>query len=178
MLSGSVFFSKLRTICHSKHQQVLLAEQMEVYFRSEKQEIVQQRFLEAVQYSKQQMADEESREMHESAVPDKGRSARLVAMTDYLSVPKLRDIDTSGYLGNVGNTIQIWATDDFMVTGVKVTVKDKSGKVIEAGEAEPDGKVNIWKYKATVSNPSLKGTTIQATAFDRPGNKGSLEVTL
>lgn len=145
---------------------------------TEKQEAVQQRFLEAVQYAKQQLAEKDSRELYEAGVPEKGNSARILAMTDYLSIPKVREIDTTEYSGNEGDTILIRATDKFMVTGVKVIVKDKSGKVIEAGEADPEGKINYWKYSATVSNTSLRGTTIQVIAYDRPGNKGYGEVTL
>lgn len=145
---------------------------------TEKQEAVQQRFLEAVQYSKQQMENVDSRELYEAAVPEKGKSARQLAMIDYLTIPKVREIDTSTYQGNVGDMILIRATDDFMVVSVNVTVKDKSGKVIETGEAEPEGKINKWKYAATVSNPSLKGTSIQVIAYDHPGNRGIREVAL
>ncbi len=145
---------------------------------TEKQEAIRQRFLEAVQYSKEELAKEDGRQMYEAAVPEKGRTARMVAMTDYLSVPKVRDLNTSEYLGGIGDLIVVRATDDFMVTGVKIVIKDSDGNVLEKGEAEPTGKINYWQYAATVSNPSLKGTKIQVTAFDRPGNKGFREVTL
>ena len=65
-----------------------------------------------------------------------------------------------------------------MVEGVVVLITDKTGTVLEKGEAAPTPKLYTWKYTATVANPSLAGTIITAIAVDKPGNKAALEVTL
>jgi hypothetical protein len=69
------------------------------------------------------------------------------------------------------------ATDDFMVTKVKVIITNATGAIIEEGEALPDAmKSNQWEYKATAANPTLVGTKILAVAYNRPGNTGSAQV--
>ena len=137
------------------------------------------KFREAAQYAKQQISLPASRELYQKGITSSLRSAYGVAMGDYLAEPKVHFIETIGYRGNVGDMIDVKATDDFMVTGVKVVITASDGTVIEEGEAGPDQlKINIWSYQTTVANPSLPGTTIKAIAFDRPGNKASLEVTL
>ena len=146
---------------------------------SPSQTAVLERFREAVQYAKQQMALAVSRELYQTGVTAKLRSAHIVAMGDYLAAPKVHFIETIDYRGNVGDTIAVKATDDFMVTSVKVVITASDGSIIEEGEAGPDSlKINIWSYQATEANPSLPGTTIKAVAFDRPGNKDELAVTL
>lgn len=137
------------------------------------------RFREAVQYAKQQVELPASEALYQKGVTTRLRSAYSVAMGDYLAAPKVHFIETMDYRGKVGDTIAVKATDDFMVTSVKVVITASDGTVIEEGNAGPDQlKVNIWSYQATVANPSLPGTTIKAVAFDRPGNKATLEVTL
>ncbi len=145
---------------------------------SEKQEAVVQRFLEGAQYAKRELANPESRAMYEAGITPQKSSAHMVAMTDYLTPPKVHEIDAENYLGSIGDTIMVRATDDFMVTGVKIAILNSEGTVLEKGEAEPDALLNYWKYTAKVANPELTGTRIQVTAFDRPGHKGKKEVTL
>lgn len=146
--------------------------------KSAKEEAHRQKFLEGVQYAKQQTSIEESRLLYETGITAKKRTVHLVAMTDYLTPPRVHEVDAENYQGNIGDTIMIRATDDFMVTGVKIVIRSSDGKVLEKGNASPDEKLNHWKYLATIANPSVEGTTIQATAFDRPGNKTTLEKVL
>ena len=138
-------------------------------------------FLEASQFAKRQTADpkSESHAQYTEGITETKRSAYMVALCDYLVEPTVHAIETDGYRGKVGDTIEVKATDDFMVTRVNVVIKDAAGAVIEEGEAGPDlEQINIWAYKATAANPMLAGTTIKATAYDRPRNKGTAEVTL
>ena len=143
---------------------------------SEKQAAVQTKFQEAAQYATQQLSQEASSALYEAGITSKKHSAYLVAVSDYLNAPKVHFIEAIGYRGNVGDTITVKATDDFMVTGLKIVIKGSDGAILEEGEAEPDlEKINLWTYKTTVANPSVPGTSIKATAFDRPGNSTSLE---
>lgn len=138
-----------------------------------------ERFREAAQYARHQVSIPESNALYAAGVTENKPTALRVAMSDYLSAPKVKSIDTSGYRGKVGDTINVKAVDDFMVTRVNVVIKDASGAVIEEGEAGPDSMlVNQWRYNATKANSKLAGTTIQATAHDRPGNKTTGEVAL
>ena len=141
--------------------------------------VARERFREAAQYARHQVSLPESNALYAAGITEKKPTALRVAMSDYLSAPKVKSIDTSGYRGKVGDTISVKAVDDFMVTRVNVVIKDASGAVIEEGEAGPDSMlVNQWGYHARKANPGLTGTIIWATAYDRPGNKATAEVTL
>jgi hypothetical protein len=138
-----------------------------------------ERFQDAVAYAKKQAADEQSRALYAKAIKGKFGSVYSVALADYINVPVVRLIDSSGYEGNVGNTLLIEAKDDFMVTKVHVMVTGPDGVVIEQGAAVPDAeRICGWRYVTTVPNATVKGTKITAIAYDRPGNQGTGEVLL
>ncbi|CAN5384595.1 hypothetical protein BH10BAC4_BH10BAC4_21870 [soil metagenome] len=135
------------------------------------------KFFEASSYGKD--LTDESKAIYATGINSKMRSAYMVAVSDYLSAPKVGPIDTNDYKGAIGNPIVVKAVDDFMVTRVKVTITDANGNELEAGEAAmlPEKKF-FWKYEATVANPVLKGLTITALAYDRAGNNTSFEKVL
>jgi|SRR6266850_4056554 len=144
-----------------------------------KRDAARARFQEATQYGHQQISLPESRDLYAKRITDKKRTAYTVAMIDYLIAPKVHRIDTVDYHGSIGDTITVKATDDFMVTNVKIVITNAAGTLIEEGEAGPDSKkINLWAYKATAANPSLAGTKIRAVAYDRPGNTGTAEIVL
>ncbi len=134
------------------------------------------KFLEAANYAKGQMADDASKAMYTTGITGSKRSAFHVALGDYLKAPKVNEIRTADYKGAVGDLITIEATDDFKVTRVRVIILGKNGTELERGEAIQYPKLShIWKYTATVENPSLKGSTISVTAFDTPENETTVE---
>ena len=144
-----------------------------------KLEAARARFLEASQYARQQTSVSQSADLYAKGITDRKRTAYLVAMVDYMIAPKVHSIDTLGYRGSIGDLISVKATDDFMVTNVKVVITDSSGALIEEGDAGPDAlRVNLWAYKASAANATLPGTKIQAVAYDRPGNTGTAEIVL
>lgn len=146
---------------------------------TDKQSVVQGKFLEASQYANQQLEIEESKALYTSGITSKKASAYVVAMSDYLNPPTVEWIDATDYRGVAGDPILVKAVDDFMVTRVKVIILDAQGAALESGDAGPDAlRVNQWLYKAQVSNPALAGTTIRAIAYDRPGNTMTLDKVL
>ena len=146
---------------------------------SERQKEQVLRFQEAGQYASLQMKDPEAKAAYAKGIDGKKSNARLVALADYLNPPVVHSIKAPAYTGAVGETITIKATDDFKVTEVQVTIRSASGGKLEQGQAERYRiKANTWKYKTTVLNPDPKGTTIQAVAYDRPGNKTRAEIVL
>ncbi len=136
----------------------------------------QNRFREATKYAKSKMNDPKMKQLYETGLTDKKHNAYLVAVSDYLNAPTVIEIDTTYYHGRVGDVIPINASDDFDVTRVQVMIKDKEGREIESGEATRDLAYRFhWKYGCRSKNRALAGTTVSATAFDLPGNQGSLE---
>ena len=134
-------------------------------------------FREAAQYARRQLSLAESCALYASGITSNKHTAYLVALSDCLNAPKVQHIDTLGYRGAVGDTIRVKATDDFMVTKVRIEITNAAGTLTEEAEAAPvTGTADEWEYKASVSNPDWIGTTIRAVAYDRPGNKGTAEV--
>lgn len=111
-----------------------------------------------------------------------GKTAFNIAFRDYLKAPVVRSIDTEEYNGTTGSLIVVNAKDDFRVAAVKVSIRNSAGVLIEEGNAILNPiDLNKWTYTAVQSNPApagLTGCIISAAAFDIPGNKGKLEVTL
>ena len=146
---------------------------------SDKQTIVQNKFLAASHYAIQEIELEESKALYATGITPKKRSAYMVALTDYLSAPKVMSIETLDYRGAIGDPIVVHVSDDFMVTKVKIVLTNAAGAIIEQAEVVPDRlRVILWDYKATAANPTVTGTKIRVVAYDRPGNKGMAEVVL
>jgi hypothetical protein len=146
---------------------------------SQKQAAVQRKFKDASQYAKRQIAQPESNTLYASGITESKNTAYLVAMNDYLIAPTVDSIDALSYHGVIGDSIVAIAIDDFMVTKVKVIIRNVAGALIEEGEAAPDQmRSNRWEYKATAANSTLTGTKIRAIAYDRPGNTGTAEIVL
>lgn len=143
-----------------------------------KLEAAQDKFLEATEYAKEQVADESTKALYARGITDNKRSAHQVALADSLNPPKVHYINTAKYRGKMGDLIVVKTSDDFMVTQATIVITDRKGNELERAQATPNKKVFIWRYLATKDNPSLAGSRIEVTAADRPGNETTLVVTL
>ncbi len=140
------------------------------------QESVQVKFLKATKYASRQNEVPEFRALYAAGITREKRSTYLVALSDYLKAPKVDEIKVIGYKGAIGDVITIEAHDDFRVERIHVAITERDGNILEEGEAIADAiDPNLWRYAATVANPRVTGSTIVATAYDRPGNEGFLE---
>lgn len=112
------------------------------------------------------------------AAAKRGQSAYNVAFQDAAYAPKVDGIITQGYRGQAGDIIVVQASDDFKVAAVKVAIESPTGELLEHGNAvlEPNG-LN-WVFTPTMENEQATGSKITATAYDLPGNEGSLEATV
>jgi hypothetical protein len=129
------------------------------------------RFREAIDYAKQQMANPERKALYEKGINDRKFSANAVALSDRLHAPKIHEIGAMNYSGEPGEIIRIRATDDFMVASVSVTITGGDNQVVEAGEARPRGKRGLWRMTTTVRNTHVPGTVIAVEAKDMAGNE-------
>lgn len=135
-----------------------------------------ERFMEAVAYAKAMMADAASKAEYESGITTRLTSAYSVAVTDYLKAPEIKSVDTSEYVGAIGDVLAIKATDDFKVTSVKVDIRDAANNLIERGDAVLQANSQtVWLYTVTVANPALAGTRIIIKVKDKPGNTAMVE---
>ncbi|MEI7727039.1 MAG: hypothetical protein WCK09_18155 [Bacteroidota bacterium] len=101
-----------------------------------------------------------------------------VAVNDYLTPPRVHQIDATGYDGNPGEMIFISATDNFRVVAVNVNIVDPTGTEIEKGVCAYSLPAARYVYTASVFIPDLTGVTIIAEATDTPGHKGVSMITL
>jgi hypothetical protein len=143
---------------------------------TESQNSAKKNFTEAASYAKKQVRNKESKEIYATGITDSKTNAYIVALKDYLTPPKVDRIDTEEYTGEIGSLVVIKASDDFQVTKVKIVITDPSGTKLEQAESTQDpDKAFKWEYQTTVANATLVGTKIKVTAYDRAGNKASLE---
>ncbi len=146
---------------------------------SEDRKAFTERFSRAVKYALDQVNDPNTKELYQGGITPKKHNAYLVAISDYLNAPKIGVIKTRDYKGSAGDIIKIEAEDDFRVVRVLVSIYGSDGELLEEGDALHSGKQSDpWIYTATEENPSVAGTRISVTAFDKPDNETTREVTL
>jgi hypothetical protein len=137
----------------------------------------QDRFKFASEYANEAIKDVDLKAGYQK-VASKRQSAQNMAFKDAYNPPEILNIITQGYTGAAGNLIIVHAVDDFKVTSVNVSILNKSGEIIESGNAVSDKHGVVWVYTVTVSNSNIKGCKIVATACDLPGNEDVLESSL
>lgn len=144
---------------------------------TESQLQVRERFRIGSIYAKAVMADPANKKIYADATTG-DQTAYNLALRDAIKAPVVHSIDASGYAGLPGNRIVVRATDDFKVTGVRVSIRTATGEIVEEGNAVllPTGL--DWAYTATSILDQFSGAGIKATAFDLPLNEDSLEITL
>ncbi len=128
-------------------------------------------------YAKAVMADPENKKIYADATTG-DQTAYNLALRDAIKAPVVHSIDASGYAGLPGNRIVVRATDDFKVTGVKVSLRTAAGDLLEEGNAVMLPTGLDWAYTATSILDQFSGAGIKATAFDLPLNEDSLEIIL
>ena len=97
-----------------------------------------------------------------------------LALADWFIAPKVLEIDVDNWTGNVGETIRVKAKDNVGVAHVTVIIRNAKGEVLEMGEAVQAKEGSPW-WNYTTQNSVLLTPfpTIQAIAFDLPGNRDS-----
>ena len=83
-------------------------------------------------------------------------------------------IITHAYKGLPGDIITVNARDNFEVVKVQVAIYSPADVLIEGGFAVANSDGISWNYVITQGNNEVSGSKIKATAFDMPGNQGSL----
>jgi hypothetical protein len=133
----------------------------------------QDKFRLAALYGKAVMADADTRTVYEEAGARKGVPAFALSVGDFLNAPAVDEIDISAYAGKIGDVIRVRASDDVEVQGVTVTIRGQNGVVLEDGPAVWTPASASWTYTATAVLPQGSSASIEVSATDRPGHKGS-----
>src|ERR1700754_1526535 len=97
---------------------------------SHDQEANKRKFLKASYYAKAVIADPIRKAVYQAKV--KGRVfAYQLAMRDFMKAPVIETIEFEGYIGVIGNKINILAVDDFKVESVHVIIMNVNGGIVE-----------------------------------------------
>jgi hypothetical protein len=105
-------------------------------------------------------------------------TAYNLAVADALGKPQILDIDLHGWTRKAGQTILIKASDNFLVLNVCLVIR-KGETILEQGKAEQselDGL--IWKYMLQTPLERKPGLTLEAFAYDLPGNEEKYSIEL
>jgi hypothetical protein len=130
----------------------------------------QQRFTEAAAYAEDALLDPVLRVVYAEVGKADKIGPFAAAVRDYLRPPVVSEVNLSDYKGQVGEKIEVTATDDVGITEVTLTIKAADGTVIESG---PVTRVmGKWTYVATTTLPAGQPVTIEAVAKDRPNHEG------
>lgn len=137
----------------------------------------QHRFADAVAYIKRIKATPDVYGSYQHLAQETHQRACDLAMADFLNAPEIRDVDTSGFMGQPGNKLLIHASDHTGVQEVRVLITDLNGLPLEEGPAFLDDAPGRWVYSIQGRIVSEQFALIQITATDLAGNSVSRTVT-
>jgi hypothetical protein len=134
-----------------------------------------ERFKEGVAYAKGVLADPVASAFYEPIAERQELSVYVVAMRDFLKRPKIKPLYLSKYKGQIGNVIEIRATDDIGLADLDVNIVAQDGSPIERGKAvETATGSGKWIYTATASVAYGSDVFIEVLGVDHAGNETKL----
>jgi len=144
---------------------------------TEAQEEVRERFSMAADWAKNVLKNPDTLAAY-AAKAEGTRTPYILALTNYLKPPKIKEFDPTGYHGHVGDQIKAKAWDSFEIRSVTVRITDASGTVLEKGACIHDTETREWIYTATTEVSDLTGVVVSAEAKNRPNHTATVHVTL
>lgn len=136
---------------------------------TDKQIAARERLSKAAQYARRALEDPGLCELYTKRSA-KGLPAFRVASNDFLQIPKINEVDLSGYNGNPGDAIVVTAFDKIGLTAVNVKLSVSDGTLIEEGPCEMELPSGKYVYKTTCQADVAAGVTVFITVRDIPGN--------
>lgn len=132
-------------------------------------------FTEASEFAKSVKANPALLAFYEPIARQRELTVRVVAMGDYLKKPAIKPLDLSTYKGQIGDVIEIRATDDLGLAELNVSIVAQDGTPIESGRAVEEGeRSGKWLYTATKSVAIGSDVFIEVKSCDHAGNKAQI----
>lgn len=132
-------------------------------------------FKEASEFAKSVKANPALLAFYEPIARQRELTVRVVAMGDYLKKPAIRPLDLSTYKGQIGDVIEIRATDDLGLAELNVSIVAQDGTPIESGRAVEEGeRSGKWLYTATKPVAIGSDVFIEVKSCDHAGNKAQI----
>ena len=133
----------------------------------------QEKFQEATAYAKDAAQTEA---VYAEEAEGTAKSAYNVAVADWFHPPEVREIDLSGYTGEVGEVIRAKVADNVQVEAVSVMITSDTDVLVEQGQMTHEQ--GLWyTYTTTADCPAGPARVIVA-GTDLPGHIGTNEATL
>jgi hypothetical protein len=106
-----------------------------------------------------------------------GVTAYNLAIADWFVAPKVLEINVDRWMGKIGQRIRVKARDNVKVARVTLVIRDSQGNVQETGAAVQSEEGSAWwNYTTRSLIPLIPFPSVQAIAFDLPGNRSSFTI--
>lgn len=128
----------------------------------------QQAFQEATAYGKAMKREP----IYVALAEGTAKTGYNIAVGDWFNPPKILEVDLSRWTNGGGSTIRVCAQDDVKVVQVGVGITDRTGTLLEEGEAREVGAL-WWEYSTAQSAGDGKQVTVYAR--DLPGHTTELK---
>lgn len=100
-----------------------------------------------------------------------------LALVDWFEAPRVLEINVDSWTGKIGETIRVKARDNVRVAHVSMVIRDADENVLEMGEATQSEPGSAWWNYTTKSVVKMTPfPTVEATAYDLPGNSTSFVI--
>ena len=131
-----------------------------------------ERFKEAAAFGKSAMADPALLEFYGPIALKRNISVYALAMGDFMKLPGIKPLRLSKYKGQIGDLIEIRATDDIGLADLDVKIVAQDGTLIEQGKALEIGEGSgRWEYTATAQVALGSDVFIEVEGVDHAGNE-------
>ncbi len=130
----------------------------------------QLKFKEASVFAKNKMNDPDSK-IYYQALADQYQlgSAYTAAVTDYLTPPRIIQVNKENFFKNQGDKLVVRAIDRFAVKEVYATFTDANHEILEEGSFTSTENGLDWAYQLQGNLETATNMTI--TVMDVPGNR-------
>ena len=119
----------------------------------------------------------ENQEEYIRKAQETGTTAYTLAIADWYVAPRVIEINVDGWTGKAGEIIRVKARDNVMVAQVRLVIRDSQGQILEMGEAVQSKAGSVWwNYTTRAPVPLVPFPSVQAIAFDLPGNRDSFTI--
>lgn len=119
----------------------------------------------------------ENLEAYACRAQELGTTAYALAVADWYRAPRVLEIDVDRWTGNARETIRVKARDNVMVASVTLIIRDPHGQLLETGEAlQFEAGSAWWNYTTKSLIPITPFPSVQAIAFNLPGNRDSFTI--
>jgi hypothetical protein len=106
-----------------------------------------------------------------------GITAYNMAIADWFVEPKVLEINVDRWTGQSGQSIRVKARDNVKVARVTLVIRNSQGNVLEMGEAmQLEAGSAWWSYTTRSLVLMTPFPSVQAIAFDLPGNRNSFTI--